>query len=411
MLTAIKQVKEIPESYGSAMPERLTLFMLLVLFLAGCDVQWGARSFTHKLHNPQNDGQYSTLHLMPDGGLLMVSKQFNEPQQIWNLLRITDWDTSQPREDKLDVEVGPNKELYGGNQGDGYDRNDQLLMDPGGNYLVVRLSPDAYRWNADPYSSPKPRAVLNIIDLQTFKLIRRVELTDLLLAGGDMGFSPKGVFMVSGFQEPSRTKNPGSVIDSRQYAVETLTVPGLEAKMVCHYTMVETNYPQVGSTPEESSRIRKEYTKNNPAEMDWREDQRRAADAACRAGLAPLGFSSLHDVHQNLNLSGRLEKDLNYTGRVSNQGPFGCNLEDLSGNLQYELLDCDEGRVVVFGRYRAFRVFHLEDGKQIMDLRVPRSTLFGERRVLFSGVLAASRGVTYVVLLRDGTELEAFRVP
>jgi hypothetical protein len=66
---------------------------------------------------------------------------------------------------------------------------------------------------------------------------------------------------------------------------------------------------------------------------------------------------------------------------------------------------------VVFGRYRAFRVFHLEDGKQIMDLKVPRSTLFGERRVLFSGVLATRRGVTYVVLLRDGAELEGYRVP
>ena len=115
---------------------------------------------------------------------------------------------------------------------------------------------------------------------------------------------------------------------------------------------------------------------------------RQAADAACRSGLAPLGFSSLDDVSQNLNLSGRLKKDLNYTGRVPNQGPWGCNFEDLSENLQYELLDCDEGRVVVFGRYRAFRVFRLEDGKQIMDLKVPRSTLFGGRRVLFSGVLA-----------------------
>jgi hypothetical protein len=84
--------------------------------------------------------------------------------------------------------------------------------------------------------------------------------------------------------------------------------------------------------------------------------------------------------------------------------------EDLSGDRQYALYDCDESRVVVFGRYRAFRVFHLEDGKQIMDLKVPRSTLFGERRVLFSGVLATRRGVTYAVLLRDGAELEGYRV-
>ena len=40
---------------------------------------------------------------------------------------------------------------------------------------------------------------------------------------------------------------------------------------------------------------------------------------------------------------------------------------------------------------------------------MPHSTLFGERRVLFSGVLVTSRGVTYVVLLRDGAELEGDR--
>ena len=115
------------------MLERLTLFMLFVLFMTGCH---RARSFTYKLHNPQNDGQYSTLHTMPEGALLIVSKRFNQPQQIWNLVRITGWDTSEPREDKLDVDMGPNEENFGAInwtfQGDGYDRNDQLLMDPEG---------------------------------------------------------------------------------------------------------------------------------------------------------------------------------------------------------------------------------------------------------------------------------------
>jgi hypothetical protein len=397
------------------MPERLTLFMLFVLFLTGCDGQRGASSFTYKLHNPQNSDQYSTLHSMPDGALLMVSKRFNEPKQIWNLLRITDWDTPEPREDKLDVDVGPNKELFGElsweSQGDGYDRNDQLLMDPGGNYLVVRLSPDAFAWNVNLDESAKPRAVLNIIDLHGFKLIRRVALTDPLLAGGDMGFSPKGTFIVSGLQEQRSATAGSNVTHTGHYAVETLTLPGLEPETVCSYTMVSRTYTvQTPSTPEESARIEKENEKENWEEDERRQNQKHAADAACRPGLAPLGFSSLDDVRQNLDLSGRLKKDLNYTGRVPNQGPWGCQFEDLSGNLQYELLDCDQSRVVVFGRYRAFRVFHLEDGKQIMELKVPGRTLFGDF-LQFSGLLAMSRGVTYVVLLREGAGLEGYRVP
>jgi len=39
-----------------------------------------------------------------------------------------------------------------------------------------------------------------------------------------------------------------------------------------------------------------------------------------------------------------------------------------------------------------------------MDLKLPH-------RPQFSGVLATSREVTYVVLLRDGAELEGYRVP
>ncbi len=121
----------------------------------------------------------------------------------------------------------------------------------------------------------------------------------------------------------------------------------------------------------------------------------------------------MDDVYKAFNFWGRLQYNVDYTQRIPPDalGPWGCGIEDLSGDRQYALVDCDQGQVVVFGRYRAFRLFRLADGKQIMDLKVPRSTLFGERRVLFSGVLATRRGVTYVVLLRDGAELEGYRVP
>jgi len=39
-----------------------------------------------------------------------------------------------------------------------------------------------------------------------------------------------------------------------------------------------------------------------------------------------------------------------------------------------------------------------------MDLKLPHNPHF-------SGVLATKDGVTYVVLLRDGAELEGYRVP
>jgi hypothetical protein len=201
------------------------------------------------------------------------------------------------------------------------------------------------------------------------------------------------------------------VTDTRRYAVETLMVPGLEAKTVCNYTMVETTYAQTASTPEESARIEKEYGKKNSEEMDRRQNQKRAADAACRSGLAPLGFSSLNDVHASLNLNGRLHYNLQYTMRVPPQSPWGCNIQDLSASLKYEMFDCDEGRVVVFAHYRAFRVFRLEDGNEIMEVKLaPSHPLFGVGPQYF-GVLTTRRGVTYLVILRDGAKLEGYRVP
>jgi len=364
------------------MLERRTLFLLVAFFLTGCPGQADASSFTYRLRKPQNNQEFSTLHSMPDGALLVVTKQIEQPKQIWTLRRIAAWDTSQPLEDELDVDVGPNDESLGWSlQEDRWDRNDQLLMDPGGNYLVVRLSQNADIGNASPpRESPKPLSVLNIIDLHGFKLLSRVVLTDPLLAAGDMGFSPSGAFVVTGLQEYKSATIDGKVTIAGQYAVETLTLPGLKPETVCNYTIINNLWmAETASTPEEK---------------------------ACGPKLAPLGFSSLDDVHKTLNFLGRLTYIADYSRRVPPQSPWGCSFEDLSGNLKYELFDCDQSRVQLtfLSWYRGLRVFKLENGTQIMDLKLPH-------RPQFSGVLATSREVTYVVLLRDGAELEGYRVP
>jgi len=366
------------------------LFLVVAFFLTGCRGQ-GARTFTYGLHKPQNEQEYSTLHSMPDGDLLIVTKRLEQPKQIWTLTRIEAWDTAQPREDELDVDVGPNDELLGWlSQKDRYDRNDQLLMDPGGNYLVVRLSENAEEWSQNPGASAKPLSVLNVIDLHGFKLLRRVVLTDPVPAAGDMGFSPNGAFVVSGLQELTSATIDGKETRTGRYAVETLTLPDLKPETVCTYTIVNKLYlAESASTPEEK---------------------------ACGPKLAPLGFSSLDDVRKSLNSLGMAEYVADHTPTsLAENLPSGCAFENLSANLKYALFDCDESRVQMtfFFWYRGFRVLDLEDRTQIMEVRVPRASLtsHGWGRPRFSGVLATSRGVTYVVLLRDGAELEGYRLP
>ncbi|MGD0075302.1 MAG: hypothetical protein ABSD31_13325 [Candidatus Binataceae bacterium] len=364
--------------------DRRALFMVVAFLLTACHGQVDAMSFNYRLRKPQNQQGYSTLHTMPDGALLVVTKRIEQPKQIWTLRRIAAWDSSQPREDELDVDVGPNNEpLDWPLQKDRYDRNDQLLMDPGGNYLVVRLSQnaDAWKWRHPPGKPAKPpRSVLNIIDLHGFKLLSRVEVTDPLLAAGDMGFSPKGVFLVSGLQDYRSERIGGKVTNTGHYAIETLTIPGLKPETVCTYTIINKLYlAGTASTSEEK---------------------------ACGPKLAALGFSSLDDARKNLGSLGLQKYRAEHSRRVPPQSPWGCQFEDLSQNLKYELFDCDESRVQLtfLSWYRGFRVFHLEDGTQIMDLKLRHSPRY-------SGVLATNREVTYVVLLRDGAELEGYPVP
>ena len=84
--------------------------MLVAFSLTGCHGQVGRQSFNYRLRKPENKQEYSTLHSMPDGALLVVTKRIEQPKQIWTLRRIAAWDTSQPREDELDIDVGPNDE-------------------------------------------------------------------------------------------------------------------------------------------------------------------------------------------------------------------------------------------------------------------------------------------------------------
>jgi hypothetical protein len=357
-----------------------SLFVLVVFFVSSC--QMHARAFTYNLRRPQQGWTFSTLHTMPDGDLLVLTKRFEQPKQIWTLRRIAAWDRSQPREEEMDVNVGPNDEpLDWALQADRWNRNDQLLMDPHGNYLVVRLSQNADMWKYDGKSAnPPPQSVLNIIDLHNFKLLRRVVVTEPFLAAGDMGFSPTGVLVVTGLQELEIATIDGKATRTGHYAVQTLSIPGLKPETVCTYTLVKKLYlAESASTPEEK---------------------------ACGPKLAPIGFSSLDDVRRSLNFFGRGEYSANFWGRVPEQSPWGCQFSDMSQNLEYELFDCDESRVELtfFFWYRGFRVFRLADGTQVMDLKLPH-------RPQFSGVLATSGGVTYMVLLRNGARLEGYRVP
>jgi hypothetical protein len=187
-----------------------------------------------------------------------------------------------------------------------------------------------------------------------------------------------------------------------RFAVETLALPALKPETVCSYSIVIQPFVvESPATPEKT----REIEQGHWVEAKLERNQGRAAEKSCAPKLAPLGFSSLKDVREKLNWFELTAYPAEHMPNIQAQSPWGCRCEDLSKGLKYALFDCDGGRVQItfFFWYRGFRVFRVADGARIMDLKLPH-------RPQFSGVLATKDGVTYVVLLRDGAELEGYCV-
>ena len=93
-------------------------------------------------------------------------------------------------------------------------------------------------------------AVLNIIDLHGFKLLRRVASpSDVGLRR--YGFQSKGALIVSGVQGQNSATTGGNVTNTGEDAVETLALPDLKPETVCSYTIVKQDLSaQTHTTPE-----------------------------------------------------------------------------------------------------------------------------------------------------------------
>lgn len=119
--------------------------------------------------------------LAPDNALILLLCQ---PNGRATVVRLTGWQTPTPEEQSL-VLADPLP-----------DRSRRLeiafddpLVDPNGNYLVLRRQ--ATSRNIEAFKNPTKQGNITVVDLHTFKVAYRLASSDLL-AGGRLLFNPNG---------------------------------------------------------------------------------------------------------------------------------------------------------------------------------------------------------------------------
>lgn len=380
--------------------------MPAIILLASGSAAYAQRptiSFT--LH--RSGSHASSLWVGPDGSLLTMSMDGSEqPGDRWEIRRITNWESRARQEQALTIETGygklpPNHELVNLS-------GERVFMDPAGRYLVVRidhLRGGAWSQGRTLRSSTvePPVAILDVVDLSSFKEVAHRVVADPVLAAGGMGFNAHGALVAEGLAEHTGSTAGDVYTDTGQYKIESVRLPELQTDTVCQYSRVVRELPVMTRFNRDEQRRREEFDRENQAR---KLDEMKSANAACSAKLAPLGYSSVENVESELSEVKQEFRIERMAAKVELHPGYGCNIEDVSTDRKYMLFDCDQSRVQLtfLSYYRGRQVYNIGTGQRVLEIRLAHSPSV-------SGVITAAGGKDYLVLLRDGRRVEAYPLP
>jgi hypothetical protein len=324
---------------------------------------------SYKLHAEKQ--QYSSnlpstlLYLLPNQALLVFNPQRDGK---WLIKRISAWDTGSPREESL--------AFAGQSFNEGATGYEDLKVDPTSHYAVIRVK--------SIYSIAKSNsAVVVLVDLRSFTIASRLTTTDPLLAASYWSFSKDGLLIVTAMTgrvmtppHPKPELSYQTITDSYEAAVFTL--PDWKPSMSCKYELSLDNRP--GST--------------NPNSYISK------VDDGC-AGLVAAA-----EVPTAQQLPGGPFPPTVYAQLA---GPT-CEFYSQSPSADFALYGCRTGHdyldgMIVTTNSRNLTVLSVPDGKAVLAVPLPHNTK------PYPAVLANASGHTWLLLLRDGVKLEAYRLP
>ena len=355
------------------------------VFATACLGQEPAPAFRYNLQGTARDVDREITALTPDNDLLvLVSLQDDQ----WILKRVTGWDTNAPHQDTLALDGRIPGET-------GHADEENLTINPTGDILVVRFCFHHINWSelSGSTGGPGPDAVVVLIDLHRFTVISRRATTDPILAAAYWHFNQQGELIAIGLEKSGY--QPGQSLQSQRdagtYAAEVLKVPDLEPRAAC--TFAKLSRLSQESWPEFNQRMKK-------------------ADGECAAVLEAGSASTLKDLEsrgfesQRFRIARRVNADAAARADLKDDRRYDpeqhCLFIDVSQGDRFANYHCEfSGLWKDF--YNAIEVFSVADGKRVLLLHLPLNKPV-------SSMLATSHGQDFLLLLREGTTLEAYRL-
>ncbi|HUD22176.1 MAG TPA: hypothetical protein VMQ60_04975 [Acidobacteriaceae bacterium] len=322
--------------------------------------------------------EFTLLQRLPNQALLVLVPQQNGK---WLIERITAWDTSSPKEESLSF-VGESPRI-------GKQHLEDLMVDPSGTYAIIRLK----NFTAD-FSRPESlSAEIVLVDLRSFTIISQSTTNEPLLGGrSSWSFSPAG-----------------PLISDVQIKETTVPQTKMPIKLSVHVAITDTYQAAALSLPDLKPTVACTYERFLDDRVDgdhqgWR-TSKVGEGCAELVGLAQVanvealpGHSPLYSPYALL--------DSTYA-RLA--GPT-CIPADVSPSMDLELYECRTGHDFMDSFFmttssRDLRVLSVPEGKQALKVPLPHNL------TPYPAVLANAGGQTWLLLLRDGNRIEAYRLP
>jgi hypothetical protein len=322
------------------------------------------------------------LYLTPDQALLAVIPQRDNK---WLFKRITAWETGAPKEETLTFTTKPFEKrdaltyLACAIGCSVPSRSVNLDVDPEQHIAVLRLK--SYSGANNNTATWKHSAEIVIVDLCRFTIVSQLDTTDPLLASSDWALAPNGMLIASARTE--RTTTPEKPRHGWQY--DTITD---------HYKAVAFTPPKFTSSMECDYTRFLDHT-NAKLSLTWQLTE--VSD-----GCAPL--VALAQVPAADNLPDGPPKPKPYAKLA---GPT-CQMSDKGADSGYMLYDCRTAYVdemLDITTSRKLTVLKTPGGQPALEVRLPHNSR------PYPALLANTVGQTWLLLLRDGINLEIYRVP
>jgi len=325
----------------------------------------------------------SVLYLTPYQVLLAVIPQ---QDNIWLFKRITAWETGAPKEETLTFTVKPLEKRNALTYLDWWGcpvrtRFATLDVDPEQHFAVFRLKSDSGATNNTAKWTHSAEIV--VVDLRSFSIVSQQNTTDPLLALSDWAFAKNGMLIASALTErttsPPKPKLMGAydTITDR-YKAASLMLPSLEFSNECTYTRF---------LDERRSTFNQIWQLTNVSD-------------GC------VSLVALAKVPTADNLPDGPPKPEPYAELA---GPT-CHISGKSADSVYMLYDCRKADIALDGMIdrtisRKLTVLKMPGGQPALEVRLPRKSK------PYPALLANIVGHAWLLLLRDGINLEIYRVP